>query len=400
MEEQTPPRQVGKGLKTGLLVFALVVMLGLGYGLGKGTLTFGRLKDKVSEQNTSSIDFTSVQELYDALKKQYDGQLDDTVLLEGIKQGLASASGDPYTEYFNAEGAKEFTDELQGEFTGIGAELGKEDKTIVIIAPIAGFPAEKAGLRPKDVIVEINGESAYDMSISEAVKRIRGERGTSVKLRVIREGTQDLTIDIVRDLIKIPSVEWSIKEDTIGYMKISRFSADTNSLARKAAAEFTAAGVKSVILDLRGDPGGELSAAVDVASLWLKPGDPVLFEKRDGKTIKTYSAKGGNSLTSIHTVVLINEGSASASEILAGALHDHEYAQLVGEKSYGKGSVQQLVRLNDGGVLKVTIARWFTPKDKNIDKEGISPDIEVKRTNEDFAANRDPQLDKALELSR
>lgn len=400
MEQQTSPRPSGNGLRTALVLFSLVITLGIGYGLGKGTLTFGRLKDKATESTSGSVDFSSVEEVYNALKGEYDGTLDDTKLLDGIKRGLASASGDPYTEYFNQEDAKEFNNELQGEFTGIGAELGKEEKAVVIIAPIAGFPAEKAGLRSRDIIVEIDGQSAYDISVGEAVKRIRGEKGTSVKLRVLRDGTQDLTLDIVRDVIKIPSTEWSIKDGNIGYIKISRFSDDTAGLVRKAAAEFTTAEVKSIVLDLRGNPGGELSAAVDVASLWQKPGEAVLFEKRDGKTIKTYSAKGGNSLTSIKTIVLVNEGSASASEILAGALHDNGYAQLVGQKTYGKGSVQQLVRLSDGGVLKVTIARWFTPKDKNIDKEGIEPDVKVERTNEDYTANRDPQLDRALELAK
>ncbi len=396
MEEQSDSQPNGL-LKILIFIFVAISLVAVGYGLGRGTLKLGNLQRQGS-RSSQSLDFSSVQEVYETLQAEYDGEVDTAKIVDGMKQGIAQSTGDPYTEYFNTEGAKEFQEELQGEFTGIGAELGKEDDAIVIISPIAGFPAEKAGLRPKDILVEINGESALKLTISEAVKKIRGPENTSVKLRIIRDGTQDLTLDITRALIKVPSVTWEIKEGNIGYLKIARFSEDTASLTRTAAAEFSNKDVTSVVLDLRSNPGGELIAAVDIASLWIDNGETVLLEKTGGKIVKTYTAKGGNSLGKTKTVILQNEGSASASEILAGALRDTGHATIVGDTSFGKGSVQQLLPLNGGGLLKVTIARWFTPKDKNIDKEGLEPDVKVERTSEDFAANRDPQLDKAVEL--
>lgn len=398
LEEEQKTEKKNASLKIGALLFAAAVLVSIGYGLGKGTLTYGRLKNQVSQTQQSNLDIDSIEEVYNALKREYDGELDNKKLQDGIKQGLATASGDPYTEYFNAEDAKDFTGELQGEFTGIGAELSKEEERIVIISPIAGFPAEKAGLLPKDIIVEIDGQSAYNLTISEAVKKIRGPKDTKVKLGIVRDEKEALSFEITRDTIKVPSVQWSIKDNNVGYLKITRFADDTVGLSRKAAAEFTEKNVKGIIVDVRSNPGGELGSSVDIASLWLKPGQPVLFEKRGGKVIKTYSAKGGNSLTDIPTIVLINEGSASASEILAGALADSNAATLVGMTSFGKGSVQQLVPLSGESILKVTIARWYTPKDRNIDKEGIEPKVIIDRTSDDFKNNRDPQLDKALEL--
>ncbi len=381
-----------------IAVFSALVLFGLGFGIGSGRLTVGNLKKNAQTSSSSSkLDFSEVEEVYNTLNDEFDGTLDNEKAIEGIKQGLANATGDQYTEYFNPEGAKEFQDSLQGEFTGIGAELGKEEKNIVVIAPIAGFPADKAGILPKDVIVEIDGKPVFDITTSEAVKLIRGPKDTSVKLRVIRDGKEDLTFDIVRDTIKTPSVEWNVREDGIGYIKISRFSEDTADLSRKAAAEFSSKKVKGIVLDLRNDPGGELGSSIEVASLWIPEGKTVLLEKRGGKTIKDYKAQGGNVLSGIPTVALINGGSASASEILAGALRDQNQATLLGEKSYGKGSVQRIIQLKDGGLLKVTIARWFTPNDKNIDKEGLEPDTKVERSVEDIKAKRDPQLDAAIQ---
>lgn len=397
------------------VLIAAVLIFGLGLGVGSGRILVGRdrlLRKSVQKGNApANLDYSGVEEVYDTLKQSYDGQLSENELQDGLKEGLAKATGNPYTEYLNKDAAKEFDNDLSGTFSGIGAELSKNKDTIVVIAPIAGYPAEKAGLKPKDVIAEIDNQSAYDLTVSEAVKRIRGPKGTKVTLKVIREGQAPLTLEITRDTITIPSVDSSILDGNIGYLKISRFGEDTTALAKSAAQKFKDAGVKGVILDLRSDPGGLLESAVDVSSLWLQ-NKVVLQEKRGEEVIRTYNSRGAATLIGIPTVVLINEGSASASEITAGALKDNGAATLMGVKSFGKGSVQQLVDLKQCGdfklfqntdqhpcgVLKVTIARWYTPGGKNIDKEGITPDKEVKMSDEDFKNNRDPQKDAALQF--
>jgi carboxyl-terminal processing protease len=381
--------------------FVALMIFALGVGVGSGRINVGPDSGLRTAQNKNlpaDLDYRTVEQVYDSIKANYDGDLDAQVLLDGLKEGLAKSTGDPYTEYMNPQAAKEFDEDLNGTFSGIGAELSKDNEFITIVAPIAGFPAEKAGLRPKDIIIEINGQPAYDLSVSEAVGKIRGEAGTNVKLKIVRGQSEQLDFEITRAKITIPSVTYEILTDNIGYLKVSRFSEDTTNLSREAAAKFKAANVRGVILDVRGDPGGLLEASVDLAGLWLDKGKTILQEKRGEVVVKTYSAKGNPLLKGIPTVVLINEGSASASEITAGALKDNDAAELIGVKSYGKGSVQSLVRLGDGGVLKVTIARWFTPSGKNIDKEGIEPDQKIELTEEDFKAGRDPQKDAALKF--
>ncbi len=382
----------------GILIAILIFVLGI--KIGDGSWKPNRIVNKASQQKglPADLDYSSVEQAYDALKEDYDGELDSAKLMDGLKQGLAQSTGDPYTEYLSAEKAKEFDDELNGTFSGIGAELSKDQSAIVVVSPIAGFPAEKAGLKSKDIIFKINDEIATDLTISEAVNKIRGQVGTKVKLKVVRGGSQELDFEITREQITVPSVESEIIDGNIGYLKVSRFAEDTTDLAQQAALKFKQASVKGVILDLRNDPGGLLPASVDLASLWLPKGKLVLQERRGDTVIRTYESKGYATLQGIPTVVLINEGSASASEIAAGALKDNEAAKLIGVKSFGKGSVQQLARLPDGGVLKITIARWYTPNGKNIDKEGITPDQEVKRSDEDFKNDRDPQKDAAIQL--
>lgn len=379
---------------------AFVFLFGLYVGNGKIALGDSlKMASTATDSNLpADLNYDSVEALYDTLRKNYDGELKEEELIDGIKKGLVDASGDQYTEYLNSKEAEEFESSLNGSFSGIGAELGEENDTIVIVAPISGFPAEKAGIRAKDVLVKINDESALDMSVSDAVTKIRGPEGSKVKLKVVRDGKEELDFEITREQITIPSVEYEITEDNIGYLKISRFSDDTNELAQKAAQEFKNKKVKGVVLDLRNNPGGLLDSSVDISSLWLEKNKIVLEEKRGGETIKTYKSKGNDILGGIPTVVLINEGSASASEITAGALKDNGVADLVGEKSFGKGSVQQVTPLSTGGVLKVTIAKWFTPNGKNINEEGIEPDKKVEITEEDLKNDKDPQKDAAIEI--
>lgn len=372
------------------------MLLFIGWAYGQGRLSIHGFGATKSKQVVHSLDYSSLDEVYQLLQKNYDGKLDNNAVLDGLKAGLARSTGDPYTEYFNPEQAKDFDEGLSGSFTGIGAELGKDKESIVIISPISGFPAEKAGLKPKDVIVAIDGQTVNDISISDAVKRIRGPKDTKVKLKVAREGKL-LEFEITRDNINIPSVKSEIINGNIGYMRISRFSEDTAQLAQQGADQFKQANVKGIILDVRGDPGGLLSSAVDVASLWLPQGKTVLSERRDSIVVRNYQATGGDILAGIPTVVLVDDGSASASEIVAGALKDNGAATLIGVKTYGKGSVQQIERLPGGAMLKVTIARWYTPGGRNIDKQGIEPDKAVKLSDDDIKAQRDAQKEAAIQ---
>lgn len=400
MKQKIKQLQKHSSVRIGGAIIILAGVLLLGIGIGNGTITWGDGRYRQSIQRTDgNLSYNSVDEVYETLKDGYDGQLDTKKLEDGLKEGLVKAAGDPYTEYLTEEENKEFNEQLSGTFEGIGAELGKDGESIVIISPIAGFPAEKAGLKAKDIVSKINDETAFDISTTEAVKKIRGQKGTKVKLDVIRDG-KPLTFEITRDQISIPSVKWEVNSDNIGVITISRFGEDTSSLTRQAAQELKAKNVKGIVLDMRGNPGGLLDAAVSVSSLWLPNGKTILQEKRDGKVVKTFRSTGAATLQGVPTVVLIDEGSASASEITAGALKDNNAASIVGTKSYGKGSVQELRELRSGGVLKVTIARWFTPGGRNIDKEGIEPDQKVEITDQNVAAGQDTQKGAALQKLR
>ncbi len=387
-------QQIVRSLAGGLVLF-WVFAAGVMYG--RGSFSLGSVSN--NSKLPDNLNYASVEQTYDILRSRYDGRLDQNTLLDGLKEGLARASGDPYTEYMNPKDANSFNEGFTGSFTGIGAVLGKNEQgNVIVVSPIDGFPAKQAGLLPKDVIAEVNGEDASAWTVDKAVDKIRGPKDTVVKLKIVRSGAV-IDVEITRDTITIPSVESKILDGNIGYLKITQFGDDTVELAQQAAKSFKEKAVTGVVLDLRGNPGGYLEGAVDVSSLWLQ-NSTVLKEKRDGKLMRTYNARGIATLSGVKTVVLIDEGSASASEITAGALRDNNAAKLVGVKSFGKGSVQEIQKLPNGGILKVTIARWFTPKDKNIDKEGILPDKEVKLSSEDIKNAKDPQLDAAkLEIT-
>ncbi len=382
-----------------VLLATLIFSTGWLVGAGKiGPNSASNLASIISEDGSGSVPTDGLQEIYDKLNEYYDGEINSDEILNGLKTGMVSSVGDNYTEFLTAEETEEFNSDLNGKFEGIGAELGREGSFIIIIAPIKGTPAEKAGIQPQDIIIEIDGESSTDITVTEAVKKIRGEKGTTVTLTIIRDGEQ-LIVPIVRETIDIPSVEWRVEEG-IGIIEIGRFGTDTTDLVEKAAKEMTASGTKKIVLDMRGNPGGLLDEAVGVSNVWLPKGSTVLEEKRGGETIKTFTTPGNPIFRDVETIILINKGSASASEIVAGALRDNGVATLMGETSYGKGSVQQIMELSGGGSLKVTIARWFTPKGKNIDKEGIEPDTKVELSSDDIKAKLDPQLKAALEQLR
>jgi carboxyl-terminal processing protease len=381
-----------------LLAVVLVTFVA-GISVGRGDIHFwGNKALSVNSSLSNQLDYSTINQVYKVLKNDFDGNLDQSKLVEGLKAGLVNAAGDPYTEYFNPTDAKAFNNALTGSITGIGAELGTNDQNnIVIVSPLSGYPADKAGLKPKDIVAAINGQTTQGMTVDEAVSKIRGNPGTQVTLKIVRGAAQPFDVPITRQKITIPSVKYE-EDGNIGYMKINQFTADTVELAQKAAQEFKAKNVKGVVLDLRGDPGGYLSAAVGISSLWLNDHSTVVQERRGTTVVSTEYANGNNPLKGLPTVVLIDAGSASASEITAGALHDNNIATLVGVKSFGKGSVQQVENFPDGSELKVTIARWYTPAGKNIDKQGITPDVIVQNSDQDVAAGKDSQKDKALQL--
>lgn len=381
--------------KTALSALAAVFIFSLGVGVGDGRISLG-FNPNPSSTLPQQLDYASVDNVYDTLRSNYDGKLDQAALLAGLKDGLAEATGDPYTEYFTPEEAKEFQQQVNNEFSGIGAELGQDkDKNLIVVAPISGTPASKAGIRPQDLIAEINGKSTSGLSVEEAVKEIRGEKGTEVKLKLIRNRAQTLDLTIIREDIQVPSVESKTLDGNVGYLRINTFAPDTGSAALTEASKLKQAGVKAVVLDLRGNPGGLVDSAIQVASIWLPSGKLVMQEKRGGVVETTYTARGNPVLEGMPTTVLVDAGSASASEIVAGALRDHNVAKIYGEKSYGKGSVQKPVSLKDGGELKVTIGRWYRPNGQNIDKKGIDPDKKIVLSDADLSAGKDTQLDTA-----
>ncbi|MBP9812837.1 S41 family peptidase [Candidatus Saccharibacteria bacterium] len=382
---------------TSILVAFGLFYFGILVGSGQVSLSFNRGSIQANQDLPNRLNYDSVNEVYRTLKQKYDGKLDEEKLILGLKKGLVEAAGDPHTTFLDAEQAADLEESLNGSFSGIGAELGKDNEYITVVAPIAGSPAEKAGLRPKDIIVTIDDKDAVGMPVDEAVNKIRGPEGTKVKLGVVR-GQEKLTFDIVRETITIASVESKVLDGNIGYIKISRFADDTSKLTTEAANDFKSKNVSQVVLDVRSNPGGYLNSAVDVSCLWLKKGQTVLEEKRGGVVIKDYNCQQTGVLNGTKTVVLINEGSASASEITAGALKDNGAATIIGTKSYGKGSVQEMTNMPGGNILKVTVARWFTPNGKNIDKEGIMPDKNVELTDENIKNQQDPQLDEAIIL--
>lgn len=343
---------------------------------------------------TGTLDLSSVQKTYQALKANYDGTIEPGKLIDGANRGLVEAAGDPYTVYMDAAEATAFEKDLSGDVgAGIGAEIGVRSDQPTILRVLVAHPAEQAGVQAGDVIAAVNDQPAVDWTADEAASEIRGEVGTTVKLAVLRDGEM-LQFTITRKTINNPSVSSKV-QDGVGILTISRFDNETAALARQAARRFKEQNVRGVVLDLRGNGGGYLTAAQDVAGLWLK--DKVVVSERTNGQV-TDELKSGNDpvLDGVPTVVLVNGASASASEIVAGALQDYEAATLVGEKTFGKGTVQKLLDLGAGTKLKVTIARWYTPNGKNITEQGIAPNKEVALSAEDVNSGKDPQLSVAL----
>lgn len=346
--------------------------------------------------HTGTLDLSSVQGTYQKLAAHYDGTLDAQKLIEGASRGMVAAADDPYTVYMDAKEATEFNNDLSGNIGGgIGAEIGLREEKPTIIRVLKDNPAEKAGLAAGDQILAVNEQAAAGQSVDKIVSNVRGEAGTTVKIHVLRGGVPK-EFTVTRDTINNPSVDSKV-ESGVGTLTISRFDSQTGALARKAAQQFKDKGVKSVVLDLRGNGGGYLGAAQDVAGLWLND-KVVVSERTGGKTTEELKTGTNALLNGLPTVVLVNGSTASASEIVAGALQDHGAAKLLGEKTFGKGSVQQVIDLGEGAVLKVTIAKWYTPKGNNISQQGITPDQTVVLSQQDASTGNDPQLQAALRL--
>lgn len=346
---------------------------------------------------TKDIDFNLFWQVWNKIKTDSVQQpVDEVKMFYGAIEGITASLGDPYSVFFEPQVAEEFKSDLAGQFEGIGAEIGIKDNNLIIVAPLADSPAEKAGLLAGDKILSIDGKDTQGMALDAAVKMIRGKQGTKVKLLVARDGIKTAKeYEITRDKIIIKSIQWRMEGD-IAYIKVLQFGDETARDFDSIVGKVVLKNPKGIILDLRNNPGGYLDAAIKMAGEWV-PDDNVVFERFKGKD-EGFKANGKGRLKDFKTVVLINKGSASASEIVSGALKDYEKATIVGEKSFGKGSVQDYNEFSDGSALKLTIALWLTPKGTSINGQGIEPNVPVAITEEEIKASKDPQLDKAKEL--
>jgi len=379
---------------------ALIVCFFVAFGLG---IWIGVEKVAYCVPQPEGMNFSLFWDAYNELQKRFINpeNIDDQKIIYGAIEGMAKSLGDPYTSFFSPEEAKRFTQDLSGSFEGIGAVLGIKNNQLTIISPLKDTPAKQAGLKAGDIIIKINGQESTDMTTEEAVNLIRGPKGTNVTLSIYRDGwTNSKDFIITRNTIEIPSVEWSLKNGNTAYIQIFQFD---DFLARNFKNQvyqiLKTPEVEKIVLDLRNNPGGYLETAQEIAGYFLENGQTVLIEDFGGnKEQQIYKAEGDSELLKYPVVVLINEGSASASEILAGALRDNRNVQLIGEKSFGKGSVQELAELRGGSFLKITIAKWLTPKGNLIADVGLEPDIKVEITDQEAEEGKDPQLDKALEI--
>ena len=392
---ESPRRQPKQPKRVPLFVTVLAFIFVAGIGYIAGGINSGSLQGNINTLlGRGEINLSSVQSTYQALADNFDGELDQQKLIEGANKGLVEAAGDQYTVFMNKDESADFDNALTGNIGGgIGVEVGIRNNVPTVVRVLQNNPAEKAGVVVGDIILKVNDEEVSQKELNEVVSSIRGEVDTTVKLSVIRDGDQkDFTI--TRQQVNNPSAYGEIK-DGVGILTVTRFDNETGSLARAVATDFKNKGVKGVVLDLRGNGGGYVTAAQAVAGIWLD-NQLVTTERQAGKVTEELKSTGTPILNGVKTVVLVNESSASASEIVAGALHDHKVATLVGATTFGKGSVQKLLELPDGATLKVTVARWYTPAGLNISEKGIVPEQQVERTADDINASRDPQLEAAL----
>ncbi len=393
-------------LKKIFITFSLFVLVCGSYGIGvvvgqgaKISFEKGIIPVIINKrpETPREVDFKLFWDVWDIVEEKYTGDINYQKMLFGAISGMVEALGDPYTMFLDPEETAQFNQEMEGSFSGIGAEVEAKDDRIIIVSPLEGTPAFKAGLKPQDIILKIDGQDTQNMSLDEAVSLIRGEKGTKVTLTIQREGlSQPKDFEITRDVIEIKSVTWSVKENDIAYIEINRFNEDTTTEFDKIAKEIADLDPLGIILDLRNNPGGYLDVAVDIASEFIEDGVIAIEESKDGKR-EELNATVKAHFPDIPLVVLINQGSASGSEIVAGAIVDRGRGILIGEESFGKGSVQEIENFMYDTSLRITVAHWLTPSGKSISEEGLEPNIEIQMTDEDYEVDRDPQLDKAIE---
>lgn len=395
----------------------IIVALALGFFVGvqfqKTREPFGGLRDLINRDigQPEAVDFSLFWDAWNLLHEKYvsRSELDTQKMVFGAIEGMVKSIGDPFTVFLEAEESKRLQEDIRGEFAGVGIEIGLREEVLTVIAPLDGTPADEAGIIAGDKITAIDGQSTAGITLEEAVAKIRGRRGTKVVLTILRktdgeEETRDF--EITRDRIKIPTAKWEVKDSDIGYVQLFTFNQTAREEFDRALNELKKKGAdKKLILDLRNNPGGLLDLAIDISSYFLEPGELVVIEdfgngpaERGNGQRDELKAKPNGQLKDVKVVILINKGSASASEIVAGALHDNKGVKLIGEKTFGKGSVQQVDELRFRTSLKITVAKWLTPKGRSISDEGIEPDIKVERTEEDIKNDRDPQLEKAIEI--
>lgn len=393
------------------LVTGILVLIAFVFGLGIGQKNFSSNRDTIfniqnnEKQSTVKVDMNNFWTAWEILENKFVSSknkelVSDDEKLWGAIEGLASSYGDPYTVFMPPEDAKIFDGDVSGSFSGVGMELGMKDGVITVVSPLKGTPAYNAGVKSGDKLLFINGTSTEGMGTDKAVKLIRGAIGTKIKIKFYREKTNEtLEKELTRAMIDIPTIETEIKGEVF-VIRLYNFYAPSPNLFKDALREFINSGKTKLVLDLRGNPGGYLEASVDMASWFLSLGKVIVREDFGDNIEETiYRSKGYDVFNdNLKMVVLVNEGSASASEILAGALQEQGKAKLVGTKTFGKGSVQEVVRLDGGASLKVTIARWLTPLGNSISENGLTPDYKVEITEKDILAGKDPQLDKALEV--
>jgi carboxyl-terminal processing protease len=369
----------------------------------KEVLYMGKLKGKYDTQNnewTQNVNFELYWDTWDLIRDNYVGseEISDKEMFYGSLRGLVSSLDDPYTEFMDPSDFKNFQDDMSSSFEGIGVEIGIRDDILTVISPLDGTPAFDAGIIAGDKIIEIDGESTKNMNINEAVSRIRGPKGSEVVLSIFREGLEEIQeISIIRETIIIESLEYEEVEDGVFSIKITSFNDDTEYLFFEAVKDIMSLDPQGIILDLRNNPGGYLDASVSILGEWID-GEVAVIEKFGPEHLVDYKARGLNRLSDISTVVLINRGSASASEIIAGALRDHNKAYIIGRKSYGKGSIQMINNLREGSAVKITVAEWLTPNGQNINEEGIEPDEVVENTLDDYLERKDLKMEAAIEF--